>query len=305
MRFQWKPKQEDRSTFQAVKLERGFFGDDSDKVSPQTIIYDNRTYLNADDKADQFLRGCYVDVETTGLDLDKDPVTQIAVANFSYNKRTGEIVEIYESQMHFSDIDGDVPPHITELTGITKDMIRGQRVPPEFFAPLLEANIVVAHRAEFDRPRVERLMQSIGVQPKNQPWACSKFDIDWKAHGLPSDGLEMLCLLHGFFYDAHDARNDVDAGVCLLSFVNAESGKTYLAEMLANARKKRSIITLAGRFELRETLKAMGYGFDFENKTNVKIVDDEHVEIEKEAARAAGANLISVVGLDPRTRFRK
>lgn len=251
------------------------------------------------------MKAVVVDVETTGLDLEQHPVTQIAFRSFKYSHQGGQVLALENIGSHYSDVDGEIPPHITELTGITKELIRGKKVPPAFFAPILEANVIIAHRAEFDRPRVERLMKSVGVTPPDTPWACSKFDIDWKGHGLPHDGLEMLSLLHGFFYDAHDAIRDVDAVAVLLGQINAQTGKTYLSEMLANARKKRTEIVCKGEFNIREKMKDLGYRFDYADKTNRKMVLTDEVDEEKIKAKMAGATIVDVKEIDVRTRFRE
>ena len=53
--------------------------------------------------------------------------------------------------------------------------------------------------------------------------ACSQNDIIWKERGFFKQGLEMLCIWHGFYYAAHRAMNDVNAMIHLLSYPSYKS----------------------------------------------------------------------------------
>ena len=59
-----------------------------------------------------------------------------------------------------------IPDAITELTGITEEMVRGKRIDDARVAALLaEASLIVAHNASFDRPFIERRLPAFAAKP--------------------------------------------------------------------------------------------------------------------------------------------
>jgi DNA polymerase-3 subunit epsilon len=74
------------------------------------------------------------------------------------------------------------PPEITNITGITDQMVAGHRIDDRAVNDLLSRVVlVIAHNAEFDRRFVERRLPIFATKH----WACSRFDIDWKGRGHP------------------------------------------------------------------------------------------------------------------------
>jgi CRISPR-associated protein Cas2 len=88
-----------------------------------------------------------VDVETTGLDVDKDEVIEIAAIKVV----EGDEVARFHTLVHS---EKSVPKGIAELTGITDDLLKVQGVDLESaikgFIDFVGESIVVAHNAEFD-----------------------------------------------------------------------------------------------------------------------------------------------------------
>jgi DNA polymerase III subunit epsilon len=66
---------------------------------------------------------------------------------------------------------------------------------------------VIAHNADFDRRFLERRLPAFITKH----WACSRFDIDWKAEGIRSSALEFVAYSLGFFHDGHRAARDCRA----------------------------------------------------------------------------------------------
>lgn len=200
--------------------------------------------------------GLFVDVETTGLDPNKDEIIELAMLPFRYSLG-GDLIEVLEPFDRLREPSTPIPPAVTVLTGITDEMVAGKQIVPDEVAEFASsADFVVAHNAAFDRRFLERFCPSFCTKP----WACSMAEIDWAAEGFEGTKLAYLAAGYGFFYDRHRAANDCLAAVELLSRVLPRSGKSGLASLLERARQTTWRIWAANSpFELKDTLKARGY----------------------------------------------
>jgi DNA polymerase-3 subunit epsilon len=158
--------------------------------------------------------GAAVDVETTGLDFNKEKIIELGLRLFSFHKNTGEVLEWKESYCEFEDPGFKLSPEIIQVTGITDEMLSGKKIDwPKVTELLKSVDLVIAHNAGFDRPFLERYSEIF----KSKIWGCTYNQIDWKEKGFPTSKLEVLSLYHGFFVDAHRALEDVDAMLYLVS----------------------------------------------------------------------------------------
>lgn len=226
--------------------------------------------------------GAVVDLETTGLDLRSDPVIEVAVRLFRYDAQTGDVVQTGERYSALQDPGVPIPPRITELTGLTDDDVRGKKIDRERVAHLLsQANLVIAHNARFDRPRLDALVQGYGAE-YTAAWACSATHLDWTAKGFPSAKLEILSMYHGFFVEAHRAEADVDALLHLLTHRDHKTGQRYLHELLVNARKEVVRVSAVGApFDKKDLLRDRRYRWKREKGCWEKILPDDEVEAER------------------------
>lgn len=125
-------------------------------------------------------RALFVDVETTGLDAANDSVIELAMLPFDYDSK-GIIVGVGEPFDGFCDPGTSIPASVSELTGITDEMVRGKHIDPaEVDAIVRDAAIVIAHNAGFDRPFCQRKWPIF----EKKPWACSLHEVDWASEGL-------------------------------------------------------------------------------------------------------------------------
>lgn len=172
-----------------------------------------------------------IDVETTGLNSEKDEVIQIAMRPFFVSPATGEVSGIKKSIEYFQEPSRPLDPIITDITGFVDEDLKGKSIPWDKVASLLsKCQFVVAHNASFDRQWVETALRKNGqIVPTDAIWCCSMTQVDWNSICRASKALEVLCAWHGFFYDSHNATADVDATLHLLR------KDSYMKEMLENA----------------------------------------------------------------------
>jgi len=209
--------------------------------------------------------GLFVDVETTGLDPQKDEVIELAMVPFTYSL-DGRIFEIRPSYQRFQEPSAPITPAITAITGITNEMVAGQRIDLEEIASFVsDASLVIAHNAAFDRQFVERL-SAIFIA---KPWACSMTQVDWASEGHEGTKLAYLAAEAGFFYDRHRAESDCLAAIELLASPLPNSGVTAMARLLERARQPSWRIWAANApFDLKDILKARGYRWNGDSNPN-------------------------------------
>jgi DNA polymerase III subunit epsilon len=200
--------------------------------------------------------GIMLDVETTGLDTAKDEVIELAMVKFTYlpDDRIARITDIYSS---FNEPQNPIPAEITDLTGITDEMVLGHRIDPAAVAAFAsDAVIVIAHNANFDRKFAERYWPLF----EQKPWACSATEVEWRKHGFDGSRLGYLLAGVGLFHHAHRAIDDCRALVEILACDLSKSNRPALAVLLERARRKTlRIWAEQSPFELKDALKKRGY----------------------------------------------
>jgi DNA polymerase-3 subunit epsilon len=200
--------------------------------------------------------GLFVDVETTGLDPERCEIIELAMVPFAYGA-DGRIHSTGAPFQGFNEPAAPIPAEITQITGITQDMVAGHALDSAAVEAFVEgANLIVAHNAAFDRKFLERFSPTF----ENKPWACSIDQVNWKAEGLEGVRLGYLVAGAGFFYDRHRALNDCYAAIELLARPLPRSGEIAFAQLLEKARKPAWRIWAAqAPFDMKDALKARGY----------------------------------------------
>jgi len=200
--------------------------------------------------------GIIIDTETTGLNLDKAEVIELAMLKFEYSPN-GEVLRVIDRFSEFRQPANPIPLEISTLTGITDEMVAGCAIDPaKVEAFVADSSIVIAHNARFDRPIAQRTWPIF----KNLDWACSLDEIPWRENGFEGAKLAYLLMGTGLFADAHRAIGDCQALLHILSLPFGAEGKPALATLLAHARQTTvRIFAVNAPYDRKDLLKARGY----------------------------------------------
>jgi len=201
--------------------------------------------------------GLVVDTETTGLDTANDKIIELGFVAFAYDAGSGRIYNILHSYDGFEDPGVPLSEVVKNLTGISDEMVAGQRLDDgEIEQWLQKADLIIAHNAGFDRQMMERRLP-LAV---NKAWACTFSDIDWDVEGIASRKLDYIAYRLGYFFEGHRAVIDAQATLHLLSKALPVSGKAGMHLLLENARNKQRRLFAAGApFDKKDELKERGY----------------------------------------------
>ena len=238
-------------------------------------------HVNAPDGTETKL-AIFLDLETTGLDPERDEIIELAMVPFRYSN-DGRIFEVHEAFDELREPNsGTIPEEITRITGITDEMVRGKTINSERVAEIAApAALIIAHNANFDRKFAEKAFDVFSTKA----WACSMTQIPWKQELFEGMKLEYLSMKSGFFYDAHRAETDCHAGVELLSKPLPQSGTLALQALLEEARTPTCRVWAENApFDFKDMLKARGYRWNDGNDGRPKswYGDIQETELEDE-----------------------
>jgi len=200
-----------------------------------------------------------IDVETTGLDPKEERITEIGIVLWCTELNTP--IHFYNS---FIDPEKPIPKMITELTGITDDLISkyaaAECSAAEVVAALLNSvNYIVAHNAPFDKSFIEAFLLRNKQTMEAKVWLDSSRDVKYKA-GVKGRSLIHLAAEHGFVNPfPHRAVTDVLTMLRLLSFYDI---KTIIERQAQPSVTYRAI----GGFAIKDLAKSLGFNYNPDNK---------------------------------------
>jgi DNA polymerase-3 subunit epsilon len=227
--------------------------------------------------------GILLDVETTGLDVQKDEVIELAMVKFDY-VGDGRIVGVRDVFSSFNEPSIPIPAEVTALTGITEEMVAGHRINAsavEFF--VRDSVITIAHNSAFDRKFAERFWPVF----EHKAWGCSATEVEWRQHGFAGAQLGYLLNGAGLFHQAHRAVDDCHALLEILAVDLPAAGAPALAVLLEQARKKTVRVWAENSpFELKDVLKRRGYRWSdgSDGRPRSWYVDVEETAVDAEIA---------------------
>jgi DNA polymerase-3 subunit epsilon len=200
-----------------------------------------------------------VDTETTGLH-DEAKVIEFGYAKFTFGPATGQVFDLVDHGAWLEDPGEPLSDEVKSVTGLTDEIVAGERFDEGAIAALLAgSDLVIAHNAAFDRPKIERRFQGAPIRF----WGCTSEQVDWKAEGIRSRSLEFIAYRMGFFYDAHRAEADCLALVHLLAQPLPLSGRLGLRALLDNVTQPATrLIAIDTPFAVKDALKRRGYRWE-------------------------------------------
>lgn len=220
------------------------------------------------------VKGVIVDTETTGLNQDTDKIIEIGLVAFEYDPDSGQAYRVLDSYDGLEDPGIPITQEITEITGITSDMVAGKRIDESRVTALVQgASIVIAHNAKFDRPFLEQRLPLF----ETVPWGCSLAQVDWNGEGLGARSLDYIAFEFGFFFDAHRAEADCVALLHILQQTLPKSNLKVMKVLLDQlAEQDWTVYAVNARFETKDLLKARAYRWDAARKTWHRTLANEH-----------------------------
>ena len=142
------------------------------KGTPIKVLYGTEAYFVNDlvpavkGRSDRAFSGEFIafDIETTGLSPTTDRITEIGAVRI----KGGAVADSFDT---FVDPERPIPPKITELTGITDQMVRDapkeQKALGDFFRFCGDDAILIAHNADFDTSFIRVAAGRCGMKFEN------------------------------------------------------------------------------------------------------------------------------------------
>lgn len=196
-----------------------------------------------------------LDLETTGVDPRRDKILEIGAARV----RDGEILESY---LTFVDNRIKIPAFITELTGITDEMVAGSPTPTAAVADFLDFcgdMPVLGHNILFDYSFIKKAAVNMGREFERQ--GIDTYRIARKFMAEPKKkSLESLCSYYHIDRErCHRAYDDAVAAsrlyACLKKDFFAVSPAAFDPSPLYYQVKKDSPITKSQKVYLNDLIK--------------------------------------------------
>lgn len=222
-----------------------------------------------------------VDVETTGLDPDRDQIIELAIRRIRMTL-DGRLVGLGERRSWLEDPGRPLDAEVARLTGLTDADLEGRRIDDRTATSVLRASdLVVAHNAGFDRPFVERRLP----QAAGGAWACTCNDVDWAALGFEGRSLSHLMFQLGMFFDGHRATSDVAALIAMLVH-RLRDGRAVFEVLLEAARRDTvRVDAVDAPFEAARALRARGYRWNQRERRWHREIGEDALSAESEWLR--------------------
>ncbi len=246
-----------------------------------------------------------IDTETTGLKAELgDRIIDLAIATCEYGRETGRLYRVVDRYESLEDPDVPIPPEITRLTGISDEMVRGQKIDEAGVARVMDGvGLVICHNARFDRAFLEARYPAFA----KKHFACSLEEIPWERWKISSGKLDYIGFRFGLFHEGHRARADVDMLLALLAQRAPDSEQEILSVLLASARAPSWRVHAVGLpIENKDYAAARGYRWN-DGKFNTPRawwIETRDEKAEREFLQSIGCKSPKIVRQTALERYR-
>lgn len=203
------------------------------------------------------MRNSYIalDLETTGLKPETDHILEIGAVKVE----EGEVTGTFST---FVDCGISIPPFITELTGITGEMVRGGptlKQALEAFLAFSGEEALLGHNLTFDYGFVKQNASALGIPYERKGMDTLKI-ARCCLPGLPKKSLDQVSAYYGIPQEQHHrALDDALTAARIYERLKEEFSETYpqlFQELpLFHKVKKKSPATNSQKVYLRDLLK--------------------------------------------------
>ena len=248
------------------------------KYNGNDIRVDADITIDIIDRSSDYIRICFLDLETTGTNKKEDKIIELALKVIQLNKYTGKEVKAIADYEAFQDPGIPIPEQATIINNITDEMVKDHEIDWDKVKEIFSiSQLFVAHNASFDRAFLDRYLEI----SQKKVWACSINDINWINRGFTNSKLELLAHWHGYYYESHRAMIDVDAMIHLVIHPHYIDNKPII-ELIEKARQYQSRIIVRFNYnpELVNLIKTKRYSFNGTTKEWSKIILEKDIEEE-------------------------
>ena len=220
--------------------------------------------------------GKIIDTETTGLSED-DEIFEIGITLFRYTQTKIEFLKTVEM---FEEPTVPMSEESTIISGRTIEDVRGKRFDNDLIEKIFSIpGIVIAHNANFDRPKLEKRFDIF----RRCAWGCSLAGIPWLREFRQVD-VKLRLLVEdrvGKCFHGHHAKDDTIATFEVLCERTPDKSMTFF-EYLLNAAKQQTlrIYAVDTPFAKKDILSKRGYYWDFENRLYYRDIATNEYDIE-------------------------
>lgn len=150
-----------------------------------------------------------IDLETMGMDATCHEIIEIGMLSFVFTTDDG-IIGVHEQYNELGNPGKPIPSEITQITGITNEMVEGKQINWETVLRIVkQSHLIICHNSRFDRNFLElQTTEHIKAVIEKKPFGCTVHDVNWRARGYESSKLEYLNFKMGYFYEGHRAIID-------------------------------------------------------------------------------------------------
>lgn len=201
--------------------------------------------------------GLIVDTETTGLTAD-DRIVEFGCVSFAFDPIEGRVLGVVDAYSGLEDAGRPIDPAASKVSGITDEMVKGLVLDDERIRAMAgRASVVIAHKAEFDRPKVEARLPFFS----EMNWVCSVSQVPWGEAGIESNKQKFIASELGYIYDGHRTDSDCRALLHVLGIpLTKVGGKTGLGFLLdALVQPSYRLWATGTPFHAKEELKRRDY----------------------------------------------